>query len=138
MPLSDYQRRRIVSLWTQSGKEMTFTRMETILAMEKIITTRQTIKATFIRWQKTGSVRDFPTTGPPQKVPELYYCCIDEGMTKNDKLTASDFKDILSKKLVQRRCSIVSEQLQDFEMVLAEPTVRQKIFAAKNFGEFCE
>ena len=90
MPLTDYQRKRIVSLWTQSGEKMTFTRMERILAMEKIITTRQTIKATIMRWQKTGSVRDFPRSGPPQKVPEVHYRCIDEAMTDNDELTASD------------------------------------------------
>lgn len=120
MPLSDYQRRRIVFLWTQSGEKKTFTKMETILAMDKIITTWQLIKATITRWQKTGSVRDLLRSGPPQTVPAFHYCCIDETKTKNDKLTASDLKDILS----PRRRSTASERLQDFEMTLTGPILQ--------------
>ena len=94
--LNDYQWRRIISLWTQS-KKTTFTELERILATEGILTTRQTIKATITRWQKTGSVRDCPRSGPPQMVPEVHYRCIDDAMMNNDELTASDLKDILVK-----------------------------------------
>ena len=45
-------------------------------------------------------------------------------MTKNDELTASDLKDILSKKFVAGRCNIVAEQLQDFKMILAGPILQ--------------
>ena len=99
MPLSDYQRTRIVSVWTQTGQKMTMTRIASVLAMEGIVTTRQTIKRTITRWQKTGNVRDLPRSGPPKRVPEIHYRCIDEAMTRNDELTASALKDILSKQV---------------------------------------
>lgn len=70
-----------------------------------------TIKATITSWQKTGSVRDFPRSGPPQKVPELHYHCIDKAMTKNDELTASDLKDILSKKCVAEKVQYSSRTI---------------------------
>ena len=44
----------------------------------------QTIKATVNRW-KTGSVNDCPRSGPPKKVPEDHYRCIDNAMAENDK-----------------------------------------------------
>ena len=97
MPLSDYQQTRIVSVWTQTGQKMTMTRIARILAMEGIVTTRQTIKSTITRWQKTGNVREFPISGPPKRVPESYYCCIGEAMTRNE-LTASALKGILTKR----------------------------------------
>ena len=62
------------------------------------MTTRQTIKATIIRWQKTGSVMDCPRSAPPLKVPEAHYNCIDDPMAENDELTATDLKDILVKR----------------------------------------
>jgi len=77
---------------------MTFTELERILAVEGILTTRQTIKATVNRWKKTGSVRDCPRSGPPQKVPDVHHRCIDDAMAENDELTASDLKDILVKR----------------------------------------
>ena len=67
-------------------------------AMEGIVTTHQTIKSTITRWQKTGSVRDLSSSGPPKSIPESHYRCIDEAMTRNDELTASALKDILTKK----------------------------------------
>ena len=97
MPLSDYQRTRIVSVWTQTGQKMTMTRIARVLATEGIVTTHQTIKSTITRWQKTGNVRDLPRSGPPKRVPESHYRCIDEAMTRNDELTASALKDILTK-----------------------------------------
>ena len=93
--LNDYQRRRIISIWTQSEEKATFTELERVLAREGILTTCQTIKATIDRWQKTGSVRDCPRSGPPRKVPEEHYRCIDDVMAENDELTASDLKSIL-------------------------------------------
>ena len=43
-------------------------------------------------------MRDRPRSGPPKKVPETHYRCIDEVMSENDELTASVLKDILKKK----------------------------------------
>ena len=57
---TNYQRRRIISLWTLSKEKATFTELERILALEGILTTHQTIKATVNRWKKTGSVNDVP------------------------------------------------------------------------------
>ena len=95
---TNYQRRRIISLWTQSKEKATFTELERILALEGILTTRQTIKATVNRWKKTGNVNDRPRSGPPKKVPEDHYRCIDNAMAENDELTASDVKEVLIKK----------------------------------------
>ena len=72
--------------------------LERILALEGILTTRQTIKATVNRWKKTGSVNDRPRSGPPKKVPEDHYRCIDNAMAENDELTPSDAKEVLIKK----------------------------------------
>ena len=97
MPLSDYQRKRTISLWTQSEGRKTPTEIERLLAAEGIRTTRQTVKSTITRWQESGSVRDRPRTGPPRKVPERHYRIIDEAMSKDDELTASDLKELLAK-----------------------------------------
>ena len=37
-------------------------------------------------------------SGPPVKVAEEHYHCIDEAKTRNDELTASDLKDTLIKR----------------------------------------
>ena len=66
--------------------------------MEGIITTCHTIRNTITRWQKTGSVQECPRSGPPKKVPESHTQSIDDAMTKNDELTASALKDVLTKK----------------------------------------
>ena len=97
MPLTDYQCKRIVSLWTETDENLAWTSMERILAMEGIITTCQTIKSIITRWQKTGCTGDCPRSGPPKNVPEDHIRCIDDAMAANDELTASD-KDILTKK----------------------------------------
>ena len=62
------------------------TSIETMLAIEGIHTTRQTVKNTIERWQKTGDVRDCPRSGPPVKVPQEHYRCIDEALAINDEL----------------------------------------------------
>ena len=77
---------------------MTMTGIARVLATEGIFKTCQTVKNTIPRWQKTGFVRDYPRSGAPKRVPEVHYCCIGEAMTGNDKLTASELRDILSKK----------------------------------------
>ena len=41
---------------------------------------------------------DRPRSGPPTKVPEAQYHCIDDAMTHDDELIASSLKDILNKK----------------------------------------
>ena len=76
---------------------MTMTRIARVLTTEGIVTTRQTIKSTIARWQKTGSVRDLPKSGPPKRVAESHYRCIDEVMTGNDERTANALKDTLTK-----------------------------------------
>lgn len=90
--------KRIVSLWVQADEKMTMSRIARILATEGIFTTHQTVRNTITRWQKTGSVRDLPRSGPLKRVPEIHYCCIDEAMTRNDELTASGLKDTFSKR----------------------------------------
>ena len=77
---------------------MTMTGIARVLATEGIFKTCQTVKNTIPRWQKTGFVRDYPRSGAPKRVPEVHYRCIGEAMTGNDKLTASELRDILSKK----------------------------------------
>ena len=39
MPLSDFQRQRIISLWTQSGGKRTLTAIKKLLSLEGTITT---------------------------------------------------------------------------------------------------
>ena len=41
---------------------------------------------------------DCPRSGPPLKVREAHYKCIDDAMAENDELTATDLKDILVKR----------------------------------------
>ena len=97
MPLNEYQRGRIVALWTQCEGKWTLAQMRRILALEGIITTSMTISNTISRWHLTKSTRDCPKSGPPAKVPESHSRCIDDTMADNDELTASDLKDILIK-----------------------------------------
>ena len=103
MPFNDYQRMRIVALWTECDGKLSWSKMERTLSQEGMITTRQTIKNTINRWLKTGSVIDMPRTGAPKKVPLTHYRCIDEAMSTNDELTATDLKDILTKKFGEEK-----------------------------------
>ena len=59
------------------------------LSLEEIITTHETVMNTITRWCATGSVHDRTRSGPPRKVPEAHYQCIDSAMAENDELTAS-------------------------------------------------
>ena len=98
MPLTNYQRERTVSLWTQSGCTATIAKIKRELALEGIMTTHETVKNTITRWCATGSVCDRPRSGPPKKVPEAHYRCIDDAMAQDDELTASSLKNILEKR----------------------------------------
>ena len=132
MPFNDYQCMRIVTLWTECDGKLSWSKMERTLSEEGIITTRQTIKNTINRWLKTGLVIDMPRTGAPKKVPLTHYRCIDEAMSTNDELTATDLKDILSKNLGKRRPSTIQEPLLGFAMSLDGHFQQQGI--AKQFG----
>ena len=98
MPLTNNQRERIVALWTQPGRKVTIAQVKRDLGLEGIMTTHETVKDTITRWCATGSVCDCPRSGPPKKVSEAHYQCIDDVMGENDELTASSLKDILTKR----------------------------------------
>ena len=98
MPLTNYQRERIVALWTKPGHKVMIAQVKRDLALEGIMTTHETVKNSITRWCATGSVCDRPRSGPLKKVPEAHYWCIDDAVVKNDELTASSLKDILTKK----------------------------------------
>ena len=87
--LTDYQRKRIVSLLIGSHSKLEWTQIVRILATEGVNTTRYTVRNTITRWQKTGSILDHPRSGPLKKVPDNHIQCIDE-------LTAPDLLDILT------------------------------------------
>ena len=98
MPLTTYQRERAVALWTQSGRKTTIAKVKRDLALEGIIASHEAVQNTITRWCATGSVCDRPRSGPPKKVPDSHYRCIDDAMTHDDELTASSLKDILTEK----------------------------------------
>ena len=43
-------------------------------------------------------MNDCTRSGPPKKVPEDHYWCIDNAMAENNELTAPDVKEVLIKK----------------------------------------
>ena len=94
MPLTDYQRRRIVSLHNLSEGKMTKTAIQKKLEAEGIYTTRQTVANTIARFQATGLVEDRHRSGRPRSVTEDMYRFIDEAMAEDDELTA---RKLLSK-----------------------------------------
>ena len=95
MPLSEYQRQRIISLWTGGG--VTKAEIRRTLAREGVFTTHQTITSTITRWQATGSVQDRPRIGQVKTIPSAHYRFIDAAMADNDELTASGLKMLLVK-----------------------------------------
>ena len=103
MPLTDYQWKRIIALWTETEGKLPWTTLERMLALEGLITTRQTIKRTITRWQNNGSTVDSPQSRPSRKVPEDHIQCINDAMADNNELTAEDFKDIPTKKFGPHR-----------------------------------
>ena len=95
MPLTEYQRGRIVALWTQYEGKWTLAQMRRVLALEGIVTTSPTISNTISRWRLTKNTRDLPKSGTPAKVLESHARFIDDAMAANDELTACDLKDLL-------------------------------------------
>ena len=85
MPLTDYQRRRIVSLHNLSEGKMTKTAIQKKLEAEGIYTTRQTVANTIARFQATGLVEDRHRSGRPRSVTEDMYRFIDEAMAEDDE-----------------------------------------------------
>lgn len=80
------------------------TRIARIQTIEGIFITCQTVD-TITKWQRTGSMRDLPSSEPPKRVPEIHYCCINEAVTGNE-LTASALSDTPGKELGQLMSSI--------------------------------
>ena len=103
MPLSEYQRQRIISLWTGGG--VTKGEIRRTLAREGVITTHHTITNTITRWQTTGSVQDRPQIGQVKAIPETHYRFIDAAMAENDELTASDLKVMLAKEFGEEKAT---------------------------------
>ena len=96
MPLTKYQRERIVSLHLQSKGSAS--NILKLLAIERIYTTKQTVLNTLARWKETGSCEDRPKSGRVTKIPKVQYKYIDDKMVVNDELTASDLMDLLQRK----------------------------------------
>ena len=96
MPLTKYQRERIVSLHLQSKGSAS--NILKLLAIERIYTTKQTVLNTLARWKETGSCEDRPKSGRVTKIPKVHYKYIDDKMVVNDELTASNLMDLLQRK----------------------------------------
>ena len=101
MPLTEYQRQRVISLWT--GGKITKAEIRRTLASEGVFTSHQTITNTITRWQETRSIQDRSRIGQVKKIPPAHYRFIDAAMADNDELTASDLKSKLSKSLEKNR-----------------------------------
>lgn len=95
MPLSEFERQRIISLWTQFNGKAMYTAIKMILAKEGTITSRQTVQSTIARWNETGSVRDRPRIGQAKTIPLSHYRLIDDAMADSDEHTAGDLKKLL-------------------------------------------
>ena len=103
MPLGDFQRRRIISQWTQADGKRTLTEIRKILALEGTITTHQTIRNIIARWQETGPVKDRPRIGQAKTISLSHYCLINEALAPNDELTAGDLKKLLVEKFGDKK-----------------------------------
>ena len=95
MPLSEFERQRIISLWTQFNWKATYTAIKAILAKKETITSCQTVHSTLARWKETGSVRDHPRIQQAKTIPLSHYRLIDDAMADNDEHTAGDLKKLL-------------------------------------------
>ena len=105
MGLTRYQRERVLELWKMSGKNAMYTSIQKALGREGIITTRQTVRSTIDRWEKLGSVCDSVRSGRPKAMPDNHYRYIDELLSMNDELTASDLVEQLTLKFGEVRYS---------------------------------
>ena len=98
MPLSNYERRRIIALSNLSGGKSTYSSIQRKLEAEGIHTTRHTVSNTIARYRATGLVDDRPRSGRPKSVTEEMYRFIDETMVEDDELTARKLLEKLIEK----------------------------------------
>ena len=87
MPLSNYERKRIVAVFNQSGSTRTYSGIQTKLEAEGICTSRQTVANTIAKYQATGMVEDRKRSGRPKTVTPEMYTFVDKAMAQNDELT---------------------------------------------------
>ena len=90
MPLSEFESRRLISLWTQSNGQKAASQIKRTLAQEGVFTTLQTIKNAITRWQETGSVLDRLWKGQAKTIPLNHYHFINDAMAENDEHTGED------------------------------------------------
>ena len=90
MPLSEFESRRLISLWTQSNGQKAASQIKRALAQEDVFTTLQTIKNAITRWQETGSVLDRLWKGQAKTIPLNHYRFINDAMAENDEHTGED------------------------------------------------
>ena len=95
MPLMDFERQRIISIYIQSNTNKMPTQIARIMQEEGTQTTYQAVQRTISRWKEMEGYKDRPKSGRPKTVPEEHYRAIDAEMAKNDELTASDLLQIL-------------------------------------------
>ena len=98
MPLTDYQRKRIISLYLESDTKKTPVQIQRIMQSEGVQTSYQTVQRTIQRWKETGNYKDRSRKGGVKRVLEEHYRFIDEAMSKKDELTASDLMDMMQDK----------------------------------------
>lgn len=89
MPLSTYERQRVVvSIHKLYSEKLTLSGIVRKLEAENIYTTRQTVRSTIDRFQKTGLVEDLKRSGQPKTVTEEMHSFIDKMMADDDELTS--------------------------------------------------
>ena len=103
MPLTDFQRKRIVFL-SEGSVLRTAAEIRRILLAEGVLTTHTTVQRTLSRYRETGSFQDRKKSGRPKTVPQHHYKYIDELMAADDELTASDLYEKLKEKYHEEVC----------------------------------
>ena len=86
MPLSDYERQRIVAIHLTDITRKTPAEIQRIMQLEGTQTSYQAVQATIKRWKETGGYK---------LIPNEHYGFIDEAMEKNDELTVSNLMEAL-------------------------------------------
>ena len=86
-----------VALQLKSGLVCEYDIFKTLILIQALFTPCKSLLLVEITNCLTISCRS-ERGGPPTKVPEAHYRCIDDAMTHDDELTASSLKDILKKK----------------------------------------
>ena len=97
MPLSDFERQRIVATHLADIRK-TPAEIQRIMRLERSQTSYQAVQATIKRWKETGGYKDRDRSGHPKLIPNEHYRFIDEAMGKNDELTISDLVEAVQKK----------------------------------------